>query len=277
MRRHFVPIGLGLITALLVAPAFVHAGEVWSTTEEFSFGFLVPPISLGLLLWRRGSIRASVGVGSTSGLLLVLPSLATYLLAERTEIHALAGLAVPPLLIGIAAFLFGWRLARRVAFPLGFLAFGLGLFRGLLDSLGFALQAVTAVGAASLAQVMGVSVDRSGLVLSSDTFAFVVAEPCSGMSSLVSLLALASLWIYVVRGSIPARAAVVLSALPLVVVANSTRVALVLLIASWFGQDAALGFFHSLSSLLLFLLSVLGLAFISRLVGCKDFSLAASY
>jgi len=179
-------------------------------------------------------------------------------------------------LIGEVVYLFGWRTGREVAFPIGFLAFGLALFRGLLDSVGFALQGATAVGAYTLAHAVGIPVIRDGLVLSSQTFAFIVADTCSGMSSLVSLLALAALWTYVAQGSLRARSAVVLSTLPLVLIANSTRVALVLLVAQLMGQDAALGFFHSASSFVLFGLAVAGLMFVSRVVGCRAFVPATS-
>ena len=267
---------LAVATTALVAPAFIHAYQVWSTTEEFSFGYLIPPISIGLLIWRRAAIRQSVGPGANSGLAIALPCLVVLLLAGRIELHALGGLMVPPVLIGATIYLFGWNTGREVAFPLGFLGFGLGVFRGLLDSVGFALQAITAYGASTLAHGMGVSVVRDGLVLSSDTFAFVVAEPCSGMSSLVALLALAALWTHLAKGPLRGRLAVIASIPPLVIVANSTRVALVLVVASWFGQDAAVGFFHSVSSLVLFGLALSGLVLVSRVAGCKTFILAPS-
>ena len=64
----FVPaVLLAIATALLIGPAVAHGVDVWSTTEEFSFGFLVPPISLGLIWWRRDRIMASVGPGATGG------------------------------------------------------------------------------------------------------------------------------------------------------------------------------------------------------------------
>jgi exosortase/archaeosortase family protein len=62
---------------------------------------------------------------------------------------------------------------------------------------------------------------------------------------------------------------VVLSVIPLVVLANTTRVTLVLLVASAFGQDAAVGFFHGASSLVLFGLALGGLLCVSRIVGCR--------
>jgi exosortase len=260
-------------TGALLAPAFAHAFVVWSTTPEFSFGFLVIPTSVGLLWWERNQIRASMAGarGAPSGLVLVIASLTVYFAAWRMDIHALAGLSVPPLLCGMLAYLFGWRVTRPAGFPIGFLAFGLGLFRGLMDTLGFALQGVTAFGAEVLAHMLGIPVARDGLVLASDRFAFIVAESCSGMSSFVSLLALATLWTYASRGSVSARAVVVMSAFPLVVLANSARVALVLLVATWFGQDTALGFFHGASSLVLFGMSVVGMLVVSRSTGCSVF------
>jgi exosortase/archaeosortase family protein len=62
---------------------------------------------------------------------------------------------------------------------------------------------------------------------------------------------------------------VLLSVAPLTIAANSTRVALVLLVANLFGQEAALGFFHGASSLVLFGLALSGLLAISRVVGCR--------
>jgi exosortase len=266
----FAPVVLALSTAVLVWPAFAHAVQVWSTTEEFSYGFLIVPVSLIVIWLRRATLLRSFAPGNTVvGLITILPALLAYLVAWRLGIHALAGIAVSPLLVGVAIYTWGLRAGRVLAFPLGFLAFGLGAYRGLLDTLGFALQGITASGATLLAQSLGVAVQRDGLILTSDRFAFIVAEQCSGMSSLVSLLALAALWTYVARGSLAGRGAVILATVPLVVLANSTRVALVLLVASQFGQDAALGFFHGASSLVLFGMALSGLVLISRMVGCR--------
>lgn len=261
-------VAAAVATLAVVWPAFAHSIEVWSTTEEFSYGFLIPPISLGVIWFRRKALLSSASAGSKVGLAIVAVSLVVYLAAERMSIHALAGIAISPLLWGAAIYLWGWTVGRILAFPLGFLIFGLGVFRGLLDTVGFALQGITAYGAATLGTLIGLPVVRDGLVLSSDRFAFIVAEPCSGMSSLVSLLALAALWTYVARGSMTARAAVLLSVAPLAIFANSARVTTVLVVAHWFGQDAAIGFFHGASSLVVFGLALGGLMIVSRLVGC---------
>lgn len=266
-------VGLTIGLAAMLLPAFVHAIDVWSSDEEFTYGFLIAPIALAIFWWRRGLLKRSIGPGRTAGLAIVVAAIVLTLVSRRTGIHALAGAAVSPLLVGIAAYLWGWRAARVVAFPAGFLIFGLGLYRGLLNSVGFALQDITAAGAGWAGPAIGLGVIRDGLVLHSTTaspaYAFVVAQACSGMSSLLSLLSLAALWMYATRGTVHGRLAVFAAVLPLVIVANTVRVTLVLLVGASFGQDAALGFFHGASSMVLFGVALLGLLGVSRIVGCK--------
>jgi hypothetical protein len=57
--------------------------------------------------------------------MVVVLSLASYLLAHRMGINALAGISVSPLLLGMVVYLWGWRAGQVLAFPIGFLAFGL--------------------------------------------------------------------------------------------------------------------------------------------------------
>jgi exosortase/archaeosortase family protein len=89
------------------------------------------------------------------------------------------------------------------------------------------------------------------------------------MNSLLALLGLAGVWLCLSQGSLTRRAAVVASVLPLVISANTVRVVLVMLVANWYGQDAAIGFFHGASSLVLFALAVMGLFAVSRVAGCR--------
>jgi exosortase len=271
-------VALAIALAVVVWPLAAHAIEVWSTDEEFTYGFLIPPIAVAILWLQRHSLGRAIGKGKSEGLAVVAGALVLMVVGRRTGIHNLAGLALTPLLIGIAAYLWGWRAARVVAFPSAFLMFGFGLYRGLLNSVGFGLQDLTAMGAHWSARLVGLDIVRDGLVLhsasASPEYAFVVAQACSGMSSLLSLLALAALLLYATRGPLMGRAAVLGGVLPVVVVANILRVTLVLLVADRLGQDAALGFFHGLSSFVLFGLALVGLFSLSRIVGCKPAAFA---
>lgn len=269
LKGTLLPAALILAATALLWPTLAHAFEVWSTVEEFSYGYFILPITAALVWWRRDVLKSALGAGSAWGLPILLASLVVYLVGWRAGVHAISGLAAIPILLGMSVFLWGWRVGRILAFPLGFLAFGLGVYRGLLNTVGFAMQDVTAICAGELGHALGLGVVRDGLVLQTDRWAFVVAEACSGMSSLVSLLALATLWIYVARASLSRRVALLLSVAPLVLLANTIRVTSVLMVASWFGQDAALGFFHGASSLVLFGVALVSFVAFSRVVGCR--------
>ena len=259
----------GVLAAVVIWPALVHAAGVWGVVEAFGFGYLVPPVTVGLIWWRWPVLRARAGSGSWGGLLVVAVALGAMLVGARAGLNALGGVAAVLLLWGIAVTLWGWRAGRVLAFPVGFLAFGLGAHTGALNGTAFALQGATAAGAGTLGHLLGLGVVREGLVLRGPAFAFVVAEQCSGMSSLLSLLALASLWGFLAAGSLPARLALVASVGPLVLVANVVRVTLVLAVAALFGQEAALGFFHEASSLVLFGVAAGGMLLVARRVGCQ--------
>jgi exosortase len=269
LRRTLPSLALGIVTVILSAPALLHSVNVWSTTEEFSFGFLVVPVAAVLAWPRRRALLDGPAEGSALGLSVVVVAVGTYVIAERVGINAVAGLAIPPMLWGMVLYVRGWTAAKTLALPIGYLAFGLGLYRGLLDNVGFALQGITASAAALGASALQLGVSQDGFVLRGSDFAFVVSQPCSGMSSLVSLLALSTLWVSLASGGLVARAIIVAAVLPVVIVANGARVTIVLAVASAFGQDAALGFFHGASSFVLFGFAIAGLLGVGWLVGCK--------
>jgi exosortase len=254
---------------VLLWPVVTHAVNIWAANPDLNFGFLIPPVALGLIWWRHSALAQLRARGATSALPLMLFAVASLLVSERLWANSPAAISAGLLVFGLVAYLRGWPTARAVLFPIALVTISLTLEPTLLSGVGFALQGLTALGAAALATDLGVSLVREGLVLRSANFAFVVSEACSGMNSLMALLTLATLLIYITRGKFLARGALIGAVLPLVLAANITRVTLVLLIANWFGEDAALGFFHEASSLVLFSMALAGLLLVSRLVRCQ--------
>ena len=198
-----------LALVVFVWPAFAHAVEVRSTDTEFA------ATASSSRRWRSGCCGRSAescgdgesGVRPRAGLVHRRAGRRLTLVSRRTGINVLAGVAVTPLLVGVAAVTCGRLVGRaRGCLPAAFLVFGLGLYRGLLNSVGFALQDVTATGRPSPRNCWVLNLIRDGLVLQSAAtppeYAFVVAQACSGMSSLLALLTLAALFIYATTGPV---------------------------------------------------------------------------
>jgi exosortase len=240
--------------------------EVWSTQEELSFGWLLPPVVVGLVWLRRDELLHSMTSGVRIGLAIAIVAVVALVVFERIAAHSPAAAAAGLLLWSMAVYLWGWRAGRVLAFPMTLLTVGLAMQQTLLSPISFPMQQITAGQAAELARLIGLPIVQEGLVLRTDAFAFEVAEACSGMNSLLALLTLAALWIYVGQSAVRSRASVLLSLLPIVVLANTLRVVAVLVFASKFGEDAALGFFHNVSGFLLFGASLTALSTVGWLM-----------
>lgn len=256
------------VLTLVYLPVFAHAVDVWASDQEFSFAFLVPPITMALLWLRREAIRRALGAGSNNGLILLAGGLLILIAGARSGIHAVSGASFAVTALGAMVYLYGIAAARTLLFPLGFLTISLCLFRGLLSSVGFTLQGLTARYATTAASLAGVPVRRSGFDLFVGQFHFVVAEACSGLSSLLALLCLATLIVGLARTSPARRFILIVLVVPIVLTANVIRVTLVLGLAQVFGLAVAHGFIHGFFSAALFL-AALGLFFlIGSLLGC---------
>lgn len=257
-----VAVAVAAAATIAYLPAMVHAIGVWRLDEEFSFGFLVPPVVLGLVIWRWRAMVAARRPGPAIALVALISGLGLLLAGGRIGVNALAGGSFLPVELGAVGFLYGLDVARLSALPAILLAGAMSLYRGLLSSVGFGLQLLTAQGAAVTATAIGLPVRRSGVDLFARGVHLVVAQACSGMDSLLALLCLTTLLVGVVPVSWTRRAALITLVLPIILVANVTRITLVLLLAQPFGLAVAQGLLHGLLSASLFVAAsvLLGLA-----------------
>ncbi len=160
----------------------------------------------------------------------------------------LLGYAVQQTRISIVALLlFSWgvlrlaggeRWGRAAVFPLALLVFAIPM--GALDAVGFHLRVVVIATTEVLAHGVGIDVVRNGtqLFAPDGSYQYDVAAACSGVRSLMALLALSALVGYLGLRSNWRRGAVFLLALPLTVVGNVVRISAVVFAGEWIGQNA---------------------------------------
>jgi exosortase len=112
----------------------------------------------------------------------------------------------------------------------------------------------------------GIPVLREGnvIVLANSTLA--VAEACSGIRSLVSLLTVGIVYGYFNDTRMAVRTIIALSTVPVAILANGARVAGTGVAAHFYGPAAAEGFFHTFSGWLVFIAAFLMLFVILRML-----------
>ncbi|WP_175414857.1 exosortase/archaeosortase family protein [Nibricoccus aquaticus] len=141
---------------------------------------------------------------------------------------------------GVLALAGGRRWAKAAVFPLGFLL--LAVPAGFLDALGvgFYLRLGVTESVYQIANAVGVDVVRNGtqLFAPDGRYQYDVAAACSGIRSLMAIVALALLVAYLNFRSVWARAVVVGASLPGVFLGNLARVLMVVIVGEWRGHEA---------------------------------------
>jgi exosortase A len=238
----------------------------WSRDENYSHGFLIPPLAAYFVWERRHLLRSAIPAPSVAGLILVAGSLLVLLAGLLGAELFLTRISIIGTIVGGIVFVLGWRHLKVLAFPVGLLLLMIPIPAILFNQVVFPLQLLASrVGEASLSAA-GIPVLREGNVMFLANTTLEVAEACSGIRSLVSLLTLGIVYGYFIDRRTVVRLIIALSTVPVAIVANGLRVAGTGIAAHYYGKGAAEGFFHTFSGWLVFVLAfVLLFAFISLL------------
>ncbi|MDG3007591.1 exosortase/archaeosortase family protein [Paludisphaera mucosa] len=242
--------------ALLFQESLRHFYRAWTTDDNYSHGFLVPLLSLyfAAQVYRREGAPASPEgrSGVWLGGLLLGGALLAHLVTVPLPIDFLGDLALLAALVGCFTIVAGPAALRRYWFPFSFLIFMVPLPIALYSRIASPLQLMASRVASGFMNATGVPVLCEGnrMTLPGGVQMF-VAEACSGMRQLTGFLALAAAVAYLSRRPGWYRAVVVLSALPIALFANTTRVVATGYVMHYLDPRYAEGAYHTLEGVLL--------------------------
>lgn len=249
---------------VLLAAGLVLYGAVlgklvrdWAASDDYSHGFVVGPLALYFAWRQRNRLAALAPSPSNMGLLLVVAGLATLgagVLGSELFLQRSSLLLV---IAGTIVFLAGWPHLRRLAFPVLFLLLAIPIPSIVFNQIAFPLQLLASHAGEAALRVAGIPVLREGNVITLSTTTLQVAEACSGIRSLISLLTLAIVLGCFTLHRTAARVLLAAASVPVAIGANAARVAGTGLAAHYLGAEAAEGFFHTFSGWLVFLVAFL--------------------
>ena len=252
---------VGLVFLALLAALYTgilrDLARQWWDDSNYTHGFLVPIFS-GVLIWQRRKQLAALPVeGSWIGLPVLLLGIGALLLGDVGSENFLMRSSLIVILVGLVLFHLGRQFLRVLAFPLLFLFFMVPLPAALFYAVAFPLQNLAARNAAWTLDTLGVPVLLDGNVIHLTKQSLGVAEACSGIRSLISLLSVSVGWAVLTLHGFWAIAIFVAAVVPITIFANAVRVVVTGLIGQWFGTEYAQGFFHTFSSWLVFVFAFL--------------------
>lgn len=250
---------LALLPLLVLAYWTVVPGMVsdWNNDPNYSHGFLVPLIA-GYFAWQKWPELRSLPVSpSNLGLLVVIGSLLLLIFGFAGTEYFTMRSSLVFLLAGIILFWFGWAVFKGLLLPVGFLLFMVPLPYIVYDAMAFPLKLLVAKFSVAALKLMGIAVLREGNIIMFPQTVLEVADACSGLRSLMSLLALAVAYAVFSQRSNLMRVIMVLSAVPIAIATNMFRVIATGVLAQFYGAAAAEGFFHEFAGLAVFALAMI--------------------
>ena len=261
--QHNLRLGAFAATVVCMLVGFVgmygHLRSVFSDPyEDMSHGWLVPIFSLYVLWTQRIELKKEVCAPSIWGFLACLPCIGVAIIGSRGMQVRFEQLGFIGLCMALPWAFYGKRVAKRCVFPALFLLFTVPM-TSYLDAVTIHLRLFASGTAFVMLRGFGVDVVQVGTAIVSQgahPFSIDVAEPCSGLRSIVALTALTAAYAWYTQPTWRRRAVLFACAVPLAVLGNVVRVLSICFVAAWASSDFALGFYHDYSGYVVFVVAI---------------------
>ncbi len=262
-RQHNLRLGAFVATVVCMLVGFIgmyiHLYSVFrNPDEDMSHGWLVPIFSLYVLWTQRAELKRAVGAPSVWGFLACLPCIGVALIGSRGMQVRFEQLGFIGLCMVLPWAFYGRRVAKRCVFPALFLLFTVPM-TSYLDAVTIHLRLLASGTAFVMLRGFGVDVAQVGTAIVSQgahPFSIDVAEPCSGLRSIVALMALTAAYAWYTQPTWRRRAVLFACAVPLAVLGNVVRILSICFVAAWASSDFALGFYHDYSGYVVFVVAI---------------------
>ncbi len=258
-------VALLLLIAWLYASILARLFLQWINDPNFSHGIFVPLFALFVLWQDREKLAALAPAPSWAGLPLVLLSLLVLSLGVLGAELFFSRVSLLILLAGLIILFQGWTFFRAVLFPWAFLILMIPIPNLIISRVTFPLQLLAANLSTALLELV-VVVHREGNIIYLPHGLMDVAEACSGIRSLLSLVTLAIIYGYLMETRRWVRAVLVLSAVPIAVAANSVRVFVTGMLIEHGHKQEAEGDPHAMMGLLVFVVALVMLFALHRVI-----------
>lgn len=254
--------------ALLIVAALLNYRHMFSYTmamfseplEDMSHGWLIPFFSLYLLWRHRKDLRSGAGDPSWSGVLWVAVFLVLAWFGGRGGQSRIEQVSLIGLIWAVPFAFWGRGVERYMRVPAAYLVFTIPV-SSFVDFFTIHLRIFSSAMATGLLNGLGFAIERSGTAIFSRVpgaeFNVDVADPCSGIRSLFAMMALTAAYSYLTQKTACRKWLLVSLSVPIAMIGNMARIMTICLVAAWFGQEVAVGYYHDYSGYVVFLVGVL--------------------
>ncbi len=274
LKKHlwawFLLIGMFIAIYYPIVPRMVRD---WDADPNSSHGFIIPFVSAWFAYKAWPKIKEMQVESSAWGISLIIFGLIT--LAFGVTVHELftsrASLII--ILAGMVLSFFGFKIFKELLLPIAFLVFMVPIPVTIYDALALPLRGLVSIFATEGMQACGIPVLREGNVIILPNVSLEVVEACSGMRSLISLIALGTAYAFLMLEGAWRKTLLIIATIPIAVITNIARVFITGVLARYYGAQVAEGFFHDFAGYIVFIVALILTALVGSILSSLPFKL----
>ena len=256
-RKNILSAGiLGALFALMYVPIWEWMYQRYTATDTYySHGFLIPLISL-FLLYRKRTLLVEAFKDIDGGkIIFIFFGMGMLLLSALWRFYFLGGLSMLVILYGSIDYLFGVKVRKLFFFPIIFLFFMVPIPEAWIAVINLKLKFFATAIAVRIVDFTGIIIVQEGSKIFISSGVMTVGDVCSGLRSLISLLAFGALFSYMCNIKLWKKYLLFLIAFPCAIASNVIRITSLCFVAEWFDIPTATGKFHDISGLGVFVVA----------------------
>jgi len=267
MGTWFGALTLFALVVIMYASVLSALARQWWDDPNYGHGFFVPVFALYVLWSERDRWSALPARANNIGFPIMLFAIGLRVLGMLGAELFIARLSLVILICGIVLFLAGGQALRSISFPIAYLLFMIPLPAIVYYQLTFPLQLwASRLGASGLV-ALGIHTVREGNLLVLPNCTLNVVEACSGIRSLLSLLAAVVAYGYLAEPSTWKRSVLAFASVPIAIATNGLRLVATGMLSYFFGPSVDSGVVHLALGLGFFALAFLLILFIHKTLG----------
>ncbi|MFZ2385327.1 MAG: exosortase/archaeosortase family protein [Candidatus Omnitrophota bacterium] len=273
MLALYLNIFVWLSAGALYLPVFIQLYSLRWQAIDYTHAYFILPVALWIvwsklqLIWEKINAPRKNTERMRSALYFIIFAAGAllFVIGWRQDFLFISTLSLVPLSAGLIGFLYGTGVLKDVLFPIGYLLLLVPPPLGIIDQVTLPLRYWVSYAAAGVLKMTHYPVSREGTLIFIGQRQISVGDTCSGLRSLITMLALAMLYAYLNRGSLRKKIILVLCAVPLALLGNLLRILSMCLVTFYLGDNAGQRYFHDYSGIAVFILAILALAGIDLL------------
>ena len=245
-KENMVKTGIiGALLGIIYYPAFVWMWGRWNTADTYySHGPLIIIVSLFFLWNNRHELVKLECKPSNKGMIFIVIALIMHIAGALIKFYFFSAVSLIIMLFGIVLYFFGSETLKKTQFPIIYLSFMIPGPLFLISNIVIRMKLFAGAMATVLLNNIGLRAVRDGSLIKMSRSYMEIAAPCSGLRSLISLLAFGAAFAYMTRHSLPKKWVLFLAAFPIALFANVMRIVLLGWVGEVYGMKAAQGWIH---------------------------------